>query len=84
MLFKDSYRHFPIVLQVTNECKFNKIFLVTLVAGFYEHRTLNIENTIFRKDIVIFPADKGGVLVIQNRNSYVETVKHHLLSYDNA
>ena len=32
------------------------------------------------QDIVIFPADKGGALVILNKSSYIQTAKEHLES----
>ena len=37
-----------------------------------------LESLRNNQSIVIFPADKGGALVIQNRSSYIETAKEHL------
>ena len=39
-----------------------------------------LESLRNNQSIVIFPADKGGALVIQNRSSYIETAKEHLES----
>ena len=39
-----------------------------------------LESLRENSSIVIFPADKGGALVIQNRSSYIEIAKEHLES----
>ena len=38
----------------------------------------DIQSLRRNKNIVIFPADKGGGLVIQNRESYIKIVEEHL------
>ena len=41
-----------------------------------------IESLRRNKSIVIFPADKGGAIVIQNRENYIKTATEHLESLD--
>ena len=45
-----------------------------------EDEKKGLESLRKNTSIVIFPADKGGALVIQNRTSYIETAKEHLES----
>ena len=45
-----------------------------------EDEKKGLESLRKNTSIVIFPADKGGALVIQNRSSYIETAKEHLES----
>ena len=39
-----------------------------------------IESLWRNSSIVIFPADKGGAIVVQNRSTYIEIVEEHLRS----
>lgn len=45
-----------------------------------DEETEALESLRSNQTIVIFPADKGGALVIQNRASYIESAKEHLES----